>query len=512
MIFVAGLATICAFLNLTKLLRIAQLDHYIRGSVLRTTSRWIEAWRTPNVLLILIWFVSILAMLQGGNWQQILISVSSLVGLLIPYKMLWQRSRRAPVLTPRLFRLGGTAALIIATLVLFIGVTVDWRIAFGLIHVLVIIGIELALFLTLPIESALSTKYVRRASQRLNEIRPMVIAITGSYGKTSTKEHARDLISQDRNTVASPASWNNRNGLARAVNEKLTVATEIFIAEMGTYGLGEIRDMCEWINPSIAVITAIGPVHLERMKTIDTIVRAKSEILDGPGKVAILNVDDPRLKGLAQSPPAGLGQIIRCSTDPATTAEVQLWSEGERTRVRIHGEDFAVEQLCEGVHPSNAALAVAIAISAGIPPSRVCSLIPRLRPTEHRAAPDVDGRGLLVVDDTFNSNPLGAEAALKQLLASDVVGRRVVVTPGMVELGPEQFRLNRDLAQHILDSGCWLVIVGRSNRRSLRAGSARGRDRVVEVDSRNSAVAWVRANLTGGDAVLWENDLPSHYP
>ncbi len=121
--------------------------------------------------------------------------------------------------------------------------------------------------------------YVRRAGERLRRVAPTVVAITGSYGKTSTKGYVAHLVAGTKTVVASPASFNNRAGLARAVNENLADGTEVFVAEMGTYGPGEIADLCSWLVPDIAVITAIGPVHLERFGSEDRIVQAKAEIL-----------------------------------------------------------------------------------------------------------------------------------------------------------------------------------------------------------------------------------------
>ena len=139
---------------------------------------------------------------------------------------------------------------------------------------------------------------------------PVVVGITGSYGKTSTKWYVRDLVSGTRRVVASPASFNNRLGLARAINETLTDDAEVFVAEMGAYQPGEIADTCSWIPPSIAVLTAIGPVHLQRFKSEERIVEAKSEIFEH-AEVAIINVDHPALADLAGRPwlLLGLGSL-----------------------------------------------------------------------------------------------------------------------------------------------------------------------------------------------------------
>jgi UDP-N-acetylmuramoyl-tripeptide--D-alanyl-D-alanine ligase len=120
----------------------------------------------------------------------------------------------------------------------------------------------------------------------------------------------------------------------------------------------------------------------------------------------------------------------------------------------------------------------------------------------------VTEHGITVVDDTFNSNPAGAAAALGALGRLVPGGRRAVVTPGMIELGPMQVDANRALAASVAATGADLVVVGWTNRAALVAGHPAA----VTVPDRDAARAWVRANLTSGDGVLWENDLPDHYP
>ena len=173
--------------------------------------------------------------------------------------------------------------------------------------------VDAAAALLSPIERRLVTPYVTAAQSRLAQVAPTVVAITGSFGKTSTKQHVAHLLAGSRTVVASPASFNNRAGLARAVNEQLLPGTDVFVAEMGTYGKGEIAELCRWCPPSIAVITAIGPVHLERFKTEEAIVAAKSEITEAAHTV-VLNVDDPRLAALADRlAAAGTKSVVRCS-------------------------------------------------------------------------------------------------------------------------------------------------------------------------------------------------------
>src|SRR5258706_3831133 len=155
-------------------------------------------------------------------------------------------------------------------------------------------------------------RYVRAATATLRTVDPLVVGLTGSFGKTTTKLYAAHLIGTSRRVLASPASFNNTGGLARTINEYLQPGTEIFIAEMGTYGRGEIADLCSWLRPSVAAIVNIGPVHLERMKSLDNIVSAKAEITDCAETVE-LNADAYGLSALADKLVLYGSTVIRCS-------------------------------------------------------------------------------------------------------------------------------------------------------------------------------------------------------
>lgn len=367
---------------------------------------------------------------------------------------------------------------------------------------------DLVLWMAAPIERRLSQKFVVRAAGTLDRVAPVVVGITGSYGKTSTKWYVRDLVSGTRRVVASPASFNNRLGLARAINENLTDDAEVFVAEMGAYQPGEIADTCSWIPPRIAVLTAIGPVHLQRFKSEERIVEAKSEIFER-AEVAIINVDHPALADLAGS--MGDRKVWRCGTSERAT-DVRVLHDGHLLTIVAHDRALG-EPIPTGPFAANLACAVAVALELGVPPDVVSDRALRLAPTEHRQTTGRSEAGFEIIDDTFNSNPAGAARALDVLLsAGEPSGRRTVVTPGMVELGPQQHEANRRFAEAAAEVADHLVIVGRANRRALLSGARGGPAEVVLVDNRDQAVGWVRKHLRAGDAVLYENDLPDHYP
>jgi UDP-N-acetylmuramoyl-tripeptide--D-alanyl-D-alanine ligase len=481
-------------------LRVAQREHYLPATVTRFAQRW---WNTHLANRALLVFALVALGFAFGYPPAGLISALMVaVGPL----GLGVTGRTAPLRwTARLRRLASGLTVIVASLIVIGGL---WGRA---VEVMLGVGIFLpvlvdaALVAVAPIERRLSAGFVEQATRTLARVAPTVVGITGSYGKTSTKAYLARLLRDSHATVASPASFNNRLGLARAVNENLAAGTEVFIAEMGTYGKGEISDLCEWIKPSIGVITAIGPVHLERFGSLDRIVEAKSEILKG-ARTAVINVDDPLLAALADRTEA---EVVRCSIrDPR--ADV-YFDAAETGQVFVRGTRVAALE-DPSVFPINLACAIGAALAVGAPVTEVTQAIGDLPGAHHRQTVSVSDLGFAIVDDTYNSNPTGARSALATLERLATGHRRVLVTPGMVELGASQYQENVALAAQAARDLTDVVIVGRTNRAALLEGTSGGRASVIVVGSREEAVDWVRSNLGQGDVVLYENDLPDHYP
>jgi UDP-N-acetylmuramoyl-tripeptide--D-alanyl-D-alanine ligase len=358
-----------------------------------------------------------------------------------------------------------------------------------------------------PYENRRAQKFVDQAVTRLARVQPRVVAITGSYGKTSTKNHVVDLLAADGGVVATPRSFNNRAGLSRAINENLADGTRVFIAEMGTYGPGEIRALCEWCVPEIAVITAIGPVHLERMKTLAVIESAKFEITE-KAEVIIVNVDDPVL---ARWPVqrASSEKRYRSAGSANADASVRVRVDEDQWTLLVDNEVLGSFDAIASVQPTNLACAIAIALELGTPNEQLMARTESVRPIDNRSNIVTAASGVVVIDDTFNANPQSALSALKVLSRVAATGRRVVVTPGLVELGREQYPENLALGQRVAAAQDELVIVKRTNALPLETGY---KGPLRRFNSRDEAVAWVRSSLVAGDGVLYLNDLPDHYP
>ena len=497
-------------------LRVAQREHYLRGSTSRFAVRWWSG-SPANVLLALVGIAGAAAgiALPGAGLAAAAVAVTGPLGL-------GMRGRTSVLAWTRRLR------TVAAGMVLVVGLVVGTSAAAGglgasssaaaICLVLLPVLVDGVLAALSPVEERVASRFVRSAAARVERIGPDIVAITGSYGKTTTKGYVAHLLSPHMTVVASPRSFNNRAGLARTVNELLVPGTDVLVAEMGTYGPGEIAALCAWLPPRIAVITAIGPVHLERFKSLDATLAAKSEITDR-AEVSVLNVDDERLAGLARRLEDAGCAVVRCSALDTAMDVAVLAGEGglvlyrAGTRVgatRIHGE--AVPAL------SNVACAVAVALALGVEPENALERVGSLPVAANRLDATISATGVIVLDDTYNANPAGAALALKALAAAGSDGgRRVVVTPGMVELGSVQASENTAFAAAAGSVATDVVVVGRTNRAALERGIVAARAAGHDVTlhrraTREAAVAFVRAECGPGDAVLYENDLPDHYP
>lgn len=503
-------ALTAAALASVRWLRVAQREHYLPGSATRFALRWWLGFGPNRVLLA----AAVLGVVLSPA-SSVTALVASLAIAAGPFRLSFLGRSPGPIVWTR--RLRVVAAVVAALTILPVAIAALLGAAAPIATLVALLNpllVDLALALLGPLEERLADRYVSEAKARLAQVAPIVVGITGSYGKTSTKVYAGHLSGRTRRVVPTPKSFNNRAGLSKAVNEHLAPGTEVFIAEMGTYGAGEIAELCAWCPPQIAAITAIGPVHLERFGTEDAIVAAKSEIF-ASSKVAILNIDDPRLARVAGEQQARGLRVWRCSAlDPA--ADVWARVEGDRLVVSCRGTVLA-DVADPGALPGNVAVATAIAVELGVAGEAIGARLADLPAVANRQAVTPLSTGAAAIDDTFNSNPAGSRAALAKLTAlAHPDGKRVVVTPGMVELGPRQRDENRAFAAEAGRAATHVLIVGWTNRRALLAGlsasSSTGGPAILLVETREQAVEWVRQHTGAGDVVLYENDLPDHYP
>ncbi|OYV61334.1 MAG: hypothetical protein B7Z69_01320 [Actinobacteria bacterium 21-73-9] len=507
--------------QMARWLRVLQREHYDPRAMSRFLGRWTSPpapsartlgsrgpsarpARRPFTLshaLILVVAMSLLLRADG-----LLVAASAVYGILCPVGLSLRGRTGVLVFTQRLSTTA-IVATVVSAAVAGVGLATTRPYLGAVVAVWAVPPVlDLSTRLLAPLEERRARHFVERAARRLATVHPRVVGITGSYGKTSTKNHLAQLIQGTRAVVATPRSYNNRAGLSRAINEGLVEGTEVFVAEMGTYGPGEIRELCRWFPPEVSVVTAIGPVHLERMGSLDVIETAKREITER-ATTAVLNVDDPRLSGWVTPLRVEGKRVITAAS--AAAADVRVALEGDQWRVVVGGEEVACVPAVAGVQATNVACAIGAALALEVPLEAVVAGLGRLAPVEHRQGVARAASGVTVIDDTFNANPASAMSALETLRGVEGPGRRVVVTPGLVELGREQHTENLRLGRRVAAIGAELVVVQRTNVVALALGFE---GPLRRFDRRDQAVEWVRASLREGDAVLYLNDLPDHYP
>ena len=371
-----------------------------------------------------------------------------------------------------------------------------------------------------PIQALDNRRFVQRARRKLEEADPLVVGITGSFGKTTTKACVASVCELRGSTYATPASFNTYLGVVRAINEGVTTKHRTFIAEMGAYRPGDIAELCELVRPEVGVLTAIGPAHLERFGSLDAIERTKGELaanLPADG-VYVTNADDPRCMRTTESTEA---RVVLFSTAGAPEAEISAgdisMAEGTTSfTLRLRGgEEVPVRSRLLGRHNvGNLLAAAAVGTSLDLSLDAIARALARVSPPAHRLAPILNRQaGIVVIDDAYNSNPVGAAAAL-EVLASHQAERRLLVTPGMVELGESEAEENERFGTHAAEVCDLVVLVGEERSRPILAGltAASFPDSQIHVVANASEAEALLARTTRrGDVVLFENDLPDLY-
>jgi UDP-N-acetylmuramoyl-tripeptide--D-alanyl-D-alanine ligase len=370
-----------------------------------------------------------------------------------------------------------------------------------------------------PVQRLETRRFVNQARRKLDEIAPLKIGITGSFGKTTTKACVAEVAELRGPASATPASYNTYLGVVRAINEGLTAKHRAFIAEMGAYRLGDVRELCELVRPQIGVLTAIGPAHLERFGSLDAIQQAKGELAEQlpPDGVYVTNADDERCLRTAERTQA---RVILFSAMGAPSADVTAhdieMAEGTTRFTLRHGADEVVvrSKLLGRHNVANLLAAAAVGVGMDLPLDAIGRALARVTPPAHRLAPILNRQaGIVVIDDAYNSNPVGAAAAL-EVLASHEAERRLLVTPGMVELGEREAEENERFGAQAAKVCDLVVLVGEERSKPILAGlsAAAFPDSQVHVVANTSEAQALLARTTRrGDVVLFENDLPDLY-
>ncbi len=430
-----------------------------------------------------------------------------------------KKAKKPLVFTARVKRLFATLAVLLIAVGLLVYFTGMVRLSVGLLFlwpILTPVVVLAANFINQPMESAISRGYVNDARRRLEEMPNLLtIGITGSYGKTSTKNFLNALLSVKYNVLMTPESYNTTMGVVRTVRERLLPTHEVFIAEMGAKNVGDIREICDLVHPKYGMVTSIGEQHLETFGTVENIVRTKFELADAvpADGIVFLNGDSEYIRGhqgQVASPVVTYGAAPDSDAD-YRASDIAVDASGcSFTVTAPDGESRRFTTKLLGAHNiQNITGCIAVAHALGIPLAELVAPVRRLKPVEHRLQLLPNG----YIDDAYNSNPAGFRAALDVLQSFE--GQRVLVTPGMVELGERQETLNKELGGYAASCCDYAVLVGEKQAPPLKEGLLEAgfpEERLFVAKTLAEGLEWVnRLPAEGKRTVLLENDLPDNF-
>lgn len=536
-VLVAGLIVLVrpAWVRFRQVLHLFQLDSYHPVRLLRLLGR--RPWLTVAPELA----VGAAALSLGFLTDRAAFALPGSLGWLVLVAAFAVRQRHPPEKKPLVFT-GRAVRLVAVALALAAGASLVAGLAAG--GPLLDRGRSLALWLTLsvlaaplwlllanalllPYQWGLNRYFVARARAKLRRVDPLVVGITGSYGKTSTKSFLETLLSRKFSVLATPKSYNTLLGVSRTINESLRFRHQVFLVEMGAYGVGEIRATARLARPTVGVVVTVGLQHLERFGSREAIERAKGELVEElpPDGAAVLNRDDESGPRLAARSGAGTVLWFGWVDGGGSKADhgVDLGARAvEQTRGGIRfelvdreGGTAEVRTRLLGLHNvTNLLAAATVGLHLGLSLEELAAGLRRARPVPHRLELRRGVGGSTVIDNSYSSNPVSAHSSL-EVLAELEARRRILVTPGIVELGAEIEPENRRFGAAAAGVCDHIVLVGEDVARMVHAGveeAGYDGDRVHRV-ARVAEVGPLleRLGVGGEDVVLFENDLPDLY-
>jgi UDP-N-acetylmuramoyl-tripeptide--D-alanyl-D-alanine ligase len=372
-----------------------------------------------------------------------------------------------------------------------------------------------------PNESKKQQAFLSEAKEILADYDPYVIGITGSYGKTSTKAILGSLLEAIEPTFWTPGSINTEMGITRQIRENLKRQQRLAIVEMGAYQIGSVAKLCRLTPPDAGLVTAVGVMHLERFGGIENIYKAKCELPQAidPNGLLVCNGDNPGARKMA-------GEHAKATTilyglEPELghldcwMSDIVATMDGTTFNLHWHNEVYAGFTKLLGVPMlSNLVGAFAMCCALGKNPEYVIAAIRSIEPANNRLNLRKNGDGF-ILDDSYNSNPIGFASAL-EVLEGLPGGRKILMTPGMVELGDLQAAENRQVALKAAEVCDLVIVVGDTNKQDLMTGLKEGglsEDKILTFDNRDKALAHLMSKefKQPADMILIENDLPDLY-
>lgn len=538
MITITAISILCTVLTLPAFLYVLrynlhmfQLNGYKNGEHIH----WLKKNVSRQYLLILIGILGVLSMCLPGIVTLFLQAACALICMKYYLYLKKTNTKKKLVYTARVKRLILTDSILVILLLVLTGVFLGVsRIAgaFAVLTTLQIIALVIVNWINRPVEGMINQHYINDAKKKLRSVSDLtVIGVTGSYGKTSVKYYLDTLLKEHFEVLITPESYNTPMGVVKTIRSSLKPSHQIFICEMGARHVGDIKEICDIVHPEHGIITSVGPQHLETFFNMDNIVNTKFELADALPEVGLLflNGDNEYIRNHSGkyknkifyttgewAKARELESQIEEGEVPQyyQTGDVKLSRTGtEFTVTAPDGEKETFQMRLLGEHNViNVAGAVAVANTLGIPLKQLKVPVRRIQPVAHRMQL-LERGNYTIIDDAFNSNPVGSRAAVETLKQFE--GVRILITPGMVELGEKEEEYNYKFGTYAADCCDYILLVGEKHtapihKGVLESGFSQERCRVFEkLEDALSFAYSIKAE--GHKFILLENDLPDNY-
>ena len=459
-----------------------------------------------------------------SKYMWILVLTLALNVFYIPFIRSRSQQKVKFVYTYRIKRLIGASILIdilfyVLTRLIVVRYYNEWELIMVWLSVIHFLQVDVLLFafcLMIPVEKAIGQHFINKAKHKLNLISPQVIGVTGSYGKTSTKEMIHRVLGHHYFVCASPASFNTPFGISRTINERLRKIDQVLICEMGATKKGDIEELVNLVHPTIGIITEIGPQHFESFQNMSNIIKTKFELIEGLPKdgLAVLNYDNRFIRGYQLSSPKNILTYGIVEDDVHYRAiNVEYGIFGSRFDVVFPDQSvhsFRTKLL--GLHNIyNVLAAIVVGSYMNLPVKHIQQQVERLEPIPHRLELKTY-ESYTIIDDSFNSNREGFGHALNVL--NQFHNKKAIITPGIIDLGEEHYAINYRLASQMARVCDLVVLIGKKQTKPLYDGLLEAgypMENILVTSHFHEGFNMVLERLQRDFTLLIENDLPDQY-
>lgn len=519
------IALLCMFIyiifDLKKAFHMLQQNWYNDGN------RYLK-WINNNSKFVFVWFdylylfIVILGYFINNQLLSIIIAVYYLILTYLLFKKYKHEQVKKPLaFTGRIKRMCVTIFILYLIPILMIFLTFNQDLVFiyyfivgSLIYFNYYI-VYLANIINKPVEKLVYWHYKNKANRKLKSLSKMeVIAVTGSYGKTSTKNIISDILNVKYIAFPTPQNFNTNYGLIRTINEYIDKYNDYFVAELGAFRRGDIKSRASIVKPKYGILTKIGTAHLDTFGSIENTTKTKFELIESlpSDGIAFLNIDDElqvnyHLKNKVKVVWYGLSVEA-----DVYASDIKYSSDGMSFKVHFKNDkksyDFTTKLLGEA-NVYNILAGIAVGKELGLSIAELQRGVLQIKPIEHRLQIKKYGQ-ITYIDDAYNSNPVGSKMALDVLKL--MPGKKVIITPGMIEMGNKQYEVNYNFGKYIADSVDLAILVGIEQTKPIQKGlldSKFDKDKLLMLNDVKEAISIAQNYFPNKETyILLENDLP----